>query len=444
MASTITPTIVTINTTVTEAPTASQLQQSGALISLGGTTLTTGTYQYCGDVATLDTILQASGTGNSAELTNMATTFVAQGTSVGFYVLELGTQASVEAEIAALEAWITENTGVFYAYLVPADWDYGSDEVGSVLISKGGTGYTSAPTVTFSAPADGTAATGTAIIQNGAVTGVTVTSPGTGYTAAPTVTFSAPTTGTTATGTASMVSALETMAANYESPSGKTYFFVTATQANLSMYSGNKAIFAVVTSPTAASTEFQAAAFFYQWLVNSPSASNMLAPMAFRYLYSSTAWALTGNQTAITNILSAYGNLVLTGAEGGISTSCAFKGLLADGTQASWWYGVDWFQIQVKQALAAAVINGSNSNPPLLYNQAGINTLLAVIQTYANSAVAFGCAESITVSATSFTDYTTANPNNYAAGIYGGFSATVVGQNGFLSITFDIDATQIA
>ncbi|WP_320533665.1 hypothetical protein [Robbsia andropogonis] len=442
MATTYTPTIVTVNTTVTDAPTASQLQQSGALISLGGTTLTEGTYQYCGD---MDTLTEIIGTGgNEAEVTKMATSFFAQGSSVGLYVLELGAQSSIEAEISALETWITENSGVFYAYLVPADWDYGSDEVGSVTITSGGSGYTAAPTVTFSAPSSGTAATGTAIIQNGAVTGVTITSPGTGYTAAPTVTFSAPSSGTTATGTASMVSALEVMAANYESPNGKTYFFVTATTANLSLYSGNKAIFALVNSPTAASTEYQAAAAFYQWLVNSPSASNMLAPMAFRYLYSVTPWTLTGNKTTITTILSDYGNVILTGAEGGISKSCLFKGMLADGSQASWWYGIDWFQIQVKQALAAAVINGSNSNPPLLYNQAGINTLLSVIQGIANSAVSFGCAESITVSATSFTDYTTANPSNYKAGIYGGFSATVVGQNGFLSITFNIDATQIA
>ena len=53
MATTITPRIVNINATVTRAPTPSQLQQSGTLISLGGTTLTTNSYQYCGDLATV-------------------------------------------------------------------------------------------------------------------------------------------------------------------------------------------------------------------------------------------------------------------------------------------------------------------------------------------------------------------------------------------------------
>ena len=64
----------------------------------------------------------------------------------------------------------------------------------SVTITNPGTGYTSAPTVAFSAPqnAGGTTATGVATITGGVVTGVTITNPGSGYTAPPTVTFTAP------------------------------------------------------------------------------------------------------------------------------------------------------------------------------------------------------------------------------------------------------------
>ena len=62
--------------------------------------------------------------------------------------------------------------------------------VSAVTVTDGGSGYTSAPTVTFSAPTTGTTATGTATISNsGIVTGVTITNPGSGYTVAPTVTF---------------------------------------------------------------------------------------------------------------------------------------------------------------------------------------------------------------------------------------------------------------
>ena len=78
-------------------------------------------------------------------------------------------------------------------------------------ITGAGTGYTSAPTVTFSSPqaTGGTIATATATVGVDAtdaatyqkVTAITLTSAGTGYTSAPTITMSAPTSGTTATAT---------------------------------------------------------------------------------------------------------------------------------------------------------------------------------------------------------------------------------------------------
>ena len=81
--------------------------------------------------------------------------------------------------------------------------------VQSITITNGGSGYTSAPTVTIAAPGgSGTTATATATINgSGVVTGVTITSAGGGYSAAPAVTFSAPSSGTTATGTAVLGSA---------------------------------------------------------------------------------------------------------------------------------------------------------------------------------------------------------------------------------------------
>ena len=65
--------------------------------------------------------------------------------------------------------------------------------VSGTTISDGGAFYNPAipPVVTFSAPpAGGTRATGTATVSaNGIVTGITLTNPGSGYTSAPTVTF---------------------------------------------------------------------------------------------------------------------------------------------------------------------------------------------------------------------------------------------------------------
>lgn len=73
--------------------------------------------------------------------------------------------------------------------------------VASVTIVTPGSGYTSAPTVTFLSGAGGTASA--TLAANGTVTGVVITNSGFGYTTAPVITFSAPGgTGTTATGTA--------------------------------------------------------------------------------------------------------------------------------------------------------------------------------------------------------------------------------------------------
>lgn len=69
-----------------------------------------------------------------------------------------------------------------------------SGAVNAVSITNGGSGYASAPTVTFSAPT-GTGgriatATGTAVISGGVVTSIVITDGGGGYLSAPSITFS--------------------------------------------------------------------------------------------------------------------------------------------------------------------------------------------------------------------------------------------------------------
>lgn len=84
-------------------------------------------------------------------------------------------------------------------------YDTGTDTAGAVdavTMTKVGSGYQSAPTVTFSAPASGTTATGTAVLSQGSVTGITITNAGSGYTSAPTITIGASPTGNDATATA--------------------------------------------------------------------------------------------------------------------------------------------------------------------------------------------------------------------------------------------------
>lgn len=83
--------------------------------------------------------------------------------------------------------------------------------VSALTITAGGTGYTTAPTVTFTGGA-GSGTTGVATVVAGVVTKVTITNPGTGYTSAPTVAF----TGGAGTGAA----ATTTIGAVYETVGG--------------------------------------------------------------------------------------------------------------------------------------------------------------------------------------------------------------------------------
>ena len=69
-------------------------------------------------------------------------------------------------------------------------------QVATINILSGGSGYTTAPLITFTAPpAGGTAPTATATITGGVVTLITLNTPGSGYTSAPAVVFDGQTNG---------------------------------------------------------------------------------------------------------------------------------------------------------------------------------------------------------------------------------------------------------
>lgn len=67
-----------------------------------------------------------------------------------------------------------------------AETNYG--RIISVVLSSGGTGYTTAPTVAFTG-GGGTGASATAVVEDGVVTSVMITNIGSGYTTPPTVAF---------------------------------------------------------------------------------------------------------------------------------------------------------------------------------------------------------------------------------------------------------------
>ncbi|MFC7509659.1 hypothetical protein ACFQUX_25795 [Pantoea stewartii] len=234
-----------------------------------------------------------------------------------------------------------------------------------------------------------------------------------------------------------------TLAKLYTANDAKQYFFVledTPDDTNyVTPYSSIKSIVAMAddTYPTTNA----AAAAMWNFVSASPSEINKVPPMAFRYLQ-----AVNANQaknSILTTMVEQNINYVDTGAEGGISNTILVKGVTSDGNDMTYWYSVDWVQINVDMALANEVINGSN-NPinPLYYNQDGIDRLQQRAQGVFNTGVAYGLVNGQTpVNAVPFKTYVKNNPNDYGIGRYAGLSATYTPMRGFTAIIFNINVT---
>jgi hypothetical protein len=234
------------------------------------------------------------------------------------------------------------------------------------------------------------------------------------------------------------------MTAQYEGTTAQIYFWVTTTLATYSGWDGIKSVFAAIQSPSAPAIEFSTAAMFWASLAYDPNASNLAHPFSYTYIYSVTPYSTLTN-TQQTTLLANGVNWVGTGAEGGISNTLVQGGTFMDLNPFNYWYCVDWLSINVAQALAAAIINGSNlPTNPLYYNQAGINTLQKVAQATVNNGISFGLILSpANVNAVPFTTYVAQNPGDYATGTYNGLSLTFVPLRGFTSITIYLTASNI-
>jgi hypothetical protein len=88
--------------------------------------------------------------------------------------------------------------GANYVSLTEAVGDALPNRIKSVYLTAGGTGYTSAPTISFTG-GGGTGAAATAVVSGGVITRINITAYGSGYTSAPTVVITGAGTGATAT-----------------------------------------------------------------------------------------------------------------------------------------------------------------------------------------------------------------------------------------------------
>jgi hypothetical protein len=410
---------------------------------------------------------------NVAELQSMVSTFFAQGVNQGVYVLELGA-GEVSDGVTALDTFIDGQPSQFYSYLVPRSWDSVSAFLTFLadfesLTAKtyfwvtttvpNYTNYTDQMKDVFAlieAPnySPWSANVFTAASWSGGIVTATTTSAH-----GVKVGQQFRVTGNTPSGYNGYTIALE-------GTTGSTLKYARATNPGVNTVLGTL-VANTYTSAGTPLTEFSLAAAFRNALNYDPSPANRVAPFCFSYLFGVTQFPLPGNGSLLTTLEAAEINIVGTGAEGGISNDVLFWGTTADGNDFTFWYSVDWVQLNLDLDVANAVINGSN-NPqnPLYYNQDGINRLQAVAvrtmasgisnglvlgnitqtqldqQTFVNNVNAGKYAGQTVVNAVPFITYSEANPSDFAIGKYAGLSVAYVPNRGFKHIFINVNVSQ--
>ena len=435
------PNIVNVVVTQQVASAPNQLQQTGAFVSQGGTTLAAGTTQLLTQLSDLTSILRPATDISTITWTGSVvtvTTTTAHGIPSGDTVQIVIAGCTPTGYNGTFAGTATGTNTVTY----PLVSDPGSSTVeGTLQLSNtlelaamGNTFFAQGSTVSVfvlelgtTTVADGVTALNLYIEDN---VGHLPTSPTPQF-----YSYLLPKTWD--------VSDAQVMAAQYEGTTAQVYFYVTTTLATYAGWDGIKSVFAALQSPSAPAIEFSTAAMYWASLSYDPSASNLAHPFEYTYLYSVTPYVLTNTQQV--TLLANGVNWVGTGAQGGISNTLIEGGTYMDLNPFNYWYCVDWLSINVAQALSAAIINGSNlPTNPLYYNQAGINTLQKVAQATVNNGISFGLILSpASVVATPFTTYVAQHPGDYATGTYNGLSLTFVPLRGFSSITIYLTASNI-
>ena len=182
-----------------------QYNQGGIGVSItnNGYAQLVSLFTICNDIAVY------CGSGGACDLTNSNSSFgnyglVADGVGSEQFVGIVTTYASANSSEFVLAG--LGNTRPFDGQVVYFGNLYNT--IGRVVVSSGGTGYTSTPTVTISPPSTswGVQAQAVAEIKNGSVTGIEIVSSGRGYETTPTITISTPNVGVnTATASISLL-----------------------------------------------------------------------------------------------------------------------------------------------------------------------------------------------------------------------------------------------
>jgi len=436
------PNIVNVVVTQQVASAPNQLQQTGAFVSQGGTTLSAGSTQLLTQLSDLTSILRpASSISALTWVGNVVTvtTAIAHGIPSGDTV-QITISGCIPTGYNGTFAGTSTGTNTVTYPLASdpgAETTLGTLQLANTLelTAMGNTFFAQGSTVSVYVLELGANSVDNGVISLEAY--ITASKGHTNTSATPQFySYLLPSTWD--------VSSAQTMAGQYDGTTAQVYFYVTTTLGTYSGWDGKKSVVSLIPSPNAPSIEFSNAAVFWAALAYNPSASNLAHPFEYTYVYSVTPYSTLTN-TQQNQLLANGVNWIGTGAQGGISNTLIMGGTYMDLNPFNYWYCVDWLSINVAQALAAAIINGSNlPTNPLYYNQAGINTLQKVAQATVNNGISFGLILSpANVNAIPFTTYVTQHPGDYATGTYNGLSLTFVPLRGFSSITIYLTASNI-
>jgi len=452
--------IVEVDVSVTAAPTPASLQRTGALISQGATTATVGDYKLLTQYSDLASLLIApldlqSLTWSGGTVTATAVANLAANVSTGdtFPVTISGASPA-------------GYNGTFLATVTGADTFTYALSANPGTETAPGT-YTAPGVVELQQMAQ-------TFFAQGAQMSVYVLELGAGDAASGVTQLTSFITANPSTIYAYLIPrswdsepTFLSFLSGYTGVTAMTYFFVTTTVASYTQYSSTeKCVVALVESPDAPLTEFSCAAALWSALHYDPSSTNKVTPFAFSFLSGVTAYPVKGNSATLAALKGAYVNYVAVASEGGLTNTMLAWGTTLDGRDFTYWYSVDWAQINLGRAIANAVINGSNNAlNPLYFNQDGINRLQDVVAATLQSAVTYGLSIGTVVrsslsgpaftqaldagtydgddvvNAVPFADYVAANPGDYKIGKYAGLSAVYIPARGFLQIVFTLNVT---
>ncbi|MBL0907808.1 hypothetical protein G5645_07340 [Pectobacterium carotovorum] len=457
--------IVNINISVTNPPKPSQLLKSGAMISMGGTTLSAGEYQVLTSKDDLKTITAPP--KNISSITWAAgvatvTLSVAHGWNTGDTIPVIIADVAPSGYNRAVDATVTSATQFTY----PLASDPGAVTVmgtvntvaASEIIQMNSTFWAQGATRAVYVLELGAVSNSAAIAALGEFIDEDTSL---GNTYQKIFSYLVPREW-------DAEATFRTLTGQYTSPESLVYFFVTTTIATYQAWAdtANKSVFAGVEAPEIPASEFSMAFPFQSALANEPGSSNMVPPMAYRFGYGVTEYPIAKNGTLLKSLQDNSINYIGTAAEGGLSNKMLVAGHMLDGNPFNYWYSVAWVAINLELDLANEVINGSNTTVnPLYYDQFGIDRLqnraLKTLRNGISYGLILGAVQGVklnqsefnteyakgayagraVINAVPFSNYTSLNPSDYQDGKYNGLSAVMTPRRGFESLTFNLNVT---